>query len=471
MHSSKLLTLIGSLQQEEIHWFRKFLKSPFYNTNELYVKLFDHIRKYYPELSSPKLSKEDTCQKLFPNEKVNVQKIRKTMHGLAALAEEFLVAIQIRKKPFEKKKLLVKGLGERNVYTLFKKGTNELLGELEALPYRDVNYYKEVHELNLEFYGHAQTNKQKGNDATLVSAVNHLNYYYLIQQQRLDFTVKWHEKLIGNKFRTKTLEQSKTDLKNETVFKLYALVIKSLGKADNDAIYLEMETLFKNKVHQLGKNDQFEIFILLFNHLSSRFNHGKTTYRSKMFSLNKFGLDQNLILRNDQITEATFLNIASISIAEGAFEWTEWFIKEYTKALPQKIKQDVISLSFGLLYFYRKQFSESTNLLSSHTFLKPLYNLNSKTILLRSYFEQFLIDDSYYDLLIAQSNAFEKFIRRNDFISKSKKEPFLNFILFTRKITNAIYQNTLDQNLFNLIKNKRSVILKDWLLEKISQNI
>ena len=67
--------------------------------------------------------------------------------------------------------------------------------------------------------------------------------------------------------------------------------------------------------------------------------------------------------------------------------------------------------------------------------------------------------------------AFEKFIRRNDFISINKKEPLLNFILLTRKITNAIYQNTLDQDLLHQVKNKKSVALKEWLLEKISQNL
>ena len=109
--------------------------------------------------------------------------------------------------------------------------------------------------------------------------------------------------------------------------------------------------------------------------------------------------------------------------------------------------------------------------MSSYTFSKPLYIIHSKTILLRSYFEQFLSDDSYYDLLIAQTNAFEKFIRRNDLISKNKKEYYLNFILFTRKVTNATFQDTLSQDLFDQIKYAESVILKDWLLKKISQNL
>jgi len=190
-----------------------------------------------------------------------------------------------------------------------------------------------------------------------------------------------------------------------------------------------------------------------------------------MLSLYKFGLDQNLILQNEQIGETTFLNIATTAISEGDFEWAESFINEYTKTLPQQVKQDAINLSFGLLYFRKEQFTEATSLLTNDTFTKPLYTLSSKTILLRSHFEQFLSDNSYYDLLISQSIAFEKFIRRNDLISIKKKEYSLNFILFTRKITNAIFQNTLSQGLYTQVKNAESVVHKDWLMEKIQQNL
>lgn len=142
MHSSKLFTLLKGIREDEIHWFQKFLKSPFYNSNPLPLKLFDLIKKYYPELESPKLTKEKVFKKLFPNEKFNVNKLRKVMHSLAVLTEEFFVTMRLRNKEFQKKKILVEEFGERNLYAQFEKGTKELIEELEALSYRDTFFIK-----------------------------------------------------------------------------------------------------------------------------------------------------------------------------------------------------------------------------------------------------------------------------------------------------------------------------------------
>lgn len=107
MHASKLFTLLRGLRPEEIHWFQKFLKSPFYNNagaNAFTIRLFELIKKYLPELDSSKLKKEKVFKKLFPNEKFNVQKLRKVMFELANLTEEFFITMHLRNKDFQRKK-------------------------------------------------------------------------------------------------------------------------------------------------------------------------------------------------------------------------------------------------------------------------------------------------------------------------------------------------------------------------------
>ena len=100
------------------------------------------------------------------------------MHGLTTLTEEFLIAMRLRKNDFQKKKILVEELGERNIYKQFEKGTNELISELEALPYRDAFFYKNMHELQLGYYGHVGTKKQKKTMPIIISSTEHLDQYY-----------------------------------------------------------------------------------------------------------------------------------------------------------------------------------------------------------------------------------------------------------------------------------------------------
>lgn len=172
MHKSKLFTLLKSIPSEEIHWLLKFLKSPFYNNNKLTIQLFQYIQKYHPDLDSPKLSKEATFKKLFPGKEFNIQKLRKAMHTLASLTEEYLIAMSLRKKEFEKKKLLVAALGDRNIHEPFKKGTVQLVEELEALPYRNIDFSKEMHFLHLHFYEHVATRKEKEDVVYLKNQLN-----------------------------------------------------------------------------------------------------------------------------------------------------------------------------------------------------------------------------------------------------------------------------------------------------------
>ena len=102
---------------------------------------------------------------------------------------------------------------------------------------------------------------------------------------------------------------------------------------------------------------------------------------------------------------------------------------------------------------------------------QTLHILHAKSILLRAYFELFLFDNSYFDLLSAQTIAFEKFVRRNAHISEPTKEVYLNFILFSRKIANAIFENSSNPNLYQTINNTKSLALKSWLLEKCNRLI
>ncbi|MFK7772987.1 MAG: hypothetical protein AB8F94_12650 [Saprospiraceae bacterium] len=468
MHASKLLTLLRGLQPEEIHWFQKFLKSPFYNSNVLTFRLFEYIKKYYPELDSPKLTKEKAFQRLFPNEKFKAQKLRKVMFELAVLTEEFFITMHLRKKEFQKKKILVEELGERNLYAQFKKGTKQLMKELESLPCRDTFFYKDIYELNYNYSNHQETNRQKLNGQLLKNATEHLDYFYLLQKQQLKLGIKSHEKLFKEKVKLSTLKQAEIVLQSEPVFKIYELINKAISKSDNDENYFNIESLFKNEIEKLGRNDTIVILKILFNYSISQVNKGRKEYFNRLFLLYKFGLEQGLLIEKKQIAGSIFTNIITTGVNLKEFDWVESFIQEYKKFLPDSVREDASCFGLGLLFFHKKEFSKTIDLILNHTFSKPLLTLQSKTILLRAYFEQYLIDNSYYDLLIAQTQAFEKFIRRNELISEIKKDRYLNFALFTRKIVSAHWQNKLDQSVLEKL-NSNEVLLKFWLIEKIKE--
>lgn len=467
MHASKLFTLLRGLRQEEIHWFQKFLKSPFHNNNALTIRLFEFIKKHLPELDSPKLEKEKVFKRLFPNEKFNAQKLRKVMFELAVLTEEFFVTMHLRNKKFQKKKILVKELGERNLYPQFEKGTKQLISELEKLPYRDTFFYQNIFELNYNYSNHQETNRQKLNGHLLKNATEHLDYFYLLQKQQLEFGINLHKKVFKETVILQSLKSSKKELEQEPTFQLYELINRAVSKLDNENNYKKIHSVFKREIEALGRKDKIITLKILLNYSSSQINNGNKKHFSKMLSLYKFGLEKELLLENGKVTETTFVNIITVGSNIKEFEWVENFIKKYKHFLPKSVQEDGTHFGLGLMYYHKKEYSKAINILLNHNFSKPLQIIHSKTILLRAYFELYLVDNSFFDLLIAQSLSFEKFIRRNDTISTIRKESYLNFTLYIRKITNAHWQNNLNKKLFEKINNTESVMLRFWLLEML----
>ena len=406
-------------------------------------------------------------KKLFPKESFDAQKMRKTMHGLTVLVEEFLGAMHLRKYPKQKERLFITELSNRNVYSQFEKRTKNLLNQIDALPYRNVEVYKDMFEINLEYYGHIETTKQKRRVTLLSTTKTYLDHYYLLESQRLQVALEGNKKIFGKEIGIPKLSDSRLSIKKAPTFKLYELIKKAIAAPQNEEMYNRIERLFKQEINSLARNDQLEVIRMILNHFSNQINNGKKGFHARILSLYKFGLEHNLLVENDLISENIFTNIVIVGLFEKEFDWVEQFIDNYTCFLPDTIREDAICLSKALLCFNKKDYGATTALLLSYSFITPLYLLNAKTILLRTYFEQFVLDLSYYDLLIDQCAAFDRFVRRNVYISKKRKALYLNFIAFTRKIANAFLMESSMDDLANQIKEAPSVALKSWLLEKI----
>ena len=137
MHASKLIQLLKSLNAEEIRWLAKFVRSPYYNSHDEVIALFDYIRKYYPACTSRKLEKEVAFKALLPNEPYSDRRMRLLMFRLSDLVEQFLIAQRLKNNDFDRQKYLLEELAERQFYEQFEKKSKVLISELEQQPYRD----------------------------------------------------------------------------------------------------------------------------------------------------------------------------------------------------------------------------------------------------------------------------------------------------------------------------------------------
>ncbi len=90
MEKSSIISVLRTFSSQEIKRFGLYLHSPFFNANTNIVKMYDIIKKNYPDFKNNKLTKEFIFKKLYPKEKYNDERMRFLMSELLRHALDFL---------------------------------------------------------------------------------------------------------------------------------------------------------------------------------------------------------------------------------------------------------------------------------------------------------------------------------------------------------------------------------------------
>ncbi|HFA52128.1 MAG TPA: hypothetical protein ENJ95_24185 [Bacteroidetes bacterium] len=228
--------------------------------------------------------------------------------------------------------------------------------------------------------------------------------------------------------------------------------------------------VFFNIVDSLStENKQFGLFHLL-NYAINESNKGLYEFRTVILDIYKLGLEKEILLERGVISDGTFINIASVASGLGEYNWTLGFIKKYSPKLNSDMRGEAVTLSLAFLNFNKKDHGKATKLLLNYPFKEFNNNIIAKFLLVRSYFELFEEDASYYDLLNSYIVSFNKFIRRERNIPKNRKAWYLNSLSILSKFSKAILNSEIKDMKHKLLDEieAKPTAIKGWLLEKIN---
>jgi len=474
MHDSKLLKILKTLSEEEVRRFHKFIRSPYYSYKKHCVPFFEYVRRYHPEYTSGKLSKENVFYHLFPDRQFQSQKIRHVMTDIVNLLEDFLIAEQIRKRDFERKKLLRDAYGQRDLYDYFEKSTDEISKDLEALPYRNRFYQYETLINQEEYFFHSLTEKHLVKEHYLEQMDESLDNYYKLSKVYLRTEMEARSHILSKKYDDQR-PLGNIDLLESSDLPEFSLLMDAmrLYKIPENESYFKLKESFFAIKDQLSFNDKNYIFHHLLNFAIRRGNEGHIEFTKQTLTLYKLALDEQIVGSNGKIRDANFTNICAVGIKAKEFTWVESFIKEYSLFLNTEIKEDATQLCTAFLAYGMSNFVKADKLISTFAFRDPFYQIRGKMLSLRALLELFIADPSYFELLQYNALSFEKFIRRNKTIGKKHKEVYLNFIQYLKTLANLSINLKLDSDradsLINKIEGREGVINRDWLIQKVKE--
>ncbi|MEM1327860.1 MAG: hypothetical protein AAGI23_18010, partial [Bacteroidota bacterium] len=475
MYDSKLFQLLATLSSKEMTWLHKFLKSPYFNTHEQYTRLFEYIKKYHPNLAHRKLKKETVFQHLYPDTTAfQPQTLRKLMYELTALVEEFLVIHTLKNDTDQQETTLIAELGRRNLYKVFKKRTEKQLEVLDQKEQKEAQHFLDCYHLKKQLLEHALTTQQRATGTQILRLSADLDTFYFWQKLRLAANFESGRRIYAVDMELPFIQEiiQVVEAQPDThilEIELYLLIYKMLKSRENDALFKQAYTAFLASEVHLSKTTKNVLLQYLINYATYRLNKGEQAYTAKNFELYKIGLQSDLFLKDGHLSNNAFSNVVGSGAFLKAFEWVENFMTTYADFLPQATRTQVLNINHANLAFQKGNFERTIDLLSTTHFEALLYDLQSRLLRIKAHVELYAQDESQYDLVIAQLEAFQKFLYRNQRISEATKQSLHHFIKMTTKLM-RFYQNPTDaQKIYEVINQVYPLSNKPWLLSKVEE--
>lgn len=479
MVESSLILLLKKFDKQQLKDFNNFVISPFFNTNNALIKLYEYIRKQYPEYNPGKLEKEHVYKKIFGKTKYNDGFIRVLMSNLQSLAEEFLTYQGFKKDTLIKKKYLIDELNSMGARKHAEKVLSEGLKDIAKMtPEQPDDYLGMYYMAFYKRYLYSTqfvVNKNNKPDESIYDDQKYFIYHFLLrtlesyfyhlnQKQIINYEPKliFLDEIIA--FLDKNPEYLESHVLNITFLKVLLL------KNNNIEDYYKLKKAFYNVYHNIGKKDAFNTISIIINYCHK--NYSKTEdeiFLKEKFDILKFAAKNNLntFESSEGFDGSKFYNTVSTSLDFDEIEWAENFIKRYGEELISEKREYLVAFTNAMVSFAKKEYDEALAFLSRLQNPKVTSDkFNLKILQLRIYYEI-----NYFDQANSTADSFRHMIQNDKVLPESYKEYYKNFYSIYIKLLSLKLKNDKSGiiEIKEKLKTTKNIVFKRWLIEKADE--
>lgn len=469
MQHTKLIILLKCLTTWELKTFEKIVRSPFYNVNENVDELYFIIRKFAPAYDNEKLTLENVANLLFRTKKANLPKLRYVITDLTRLLEKYLVLLSIQKNTVIEKKLLLQILNERNADKFFSIQLEEIKTSQKQKQMVSASTYENnflLDEINYEFFS---SRKNRSADSSLQSLSNNLDLFYLTRKLKYACEMVNRENILNVKYDNPLLKPlldflSKQHFEEPLVL-IYHSILLTLTEPLNQKHFLKLKSLLQIHTAQIEQKENRDIYAFAQNYCIRKVNAGETNYLNELFELYKVVIEKEIVFDNRQISHADFKNICTIALRCNELKWTEDFISNYQLKLPKEFRSNAVAYNTARLNFAKKEYKQALKLLTQIEFTDIYYHLDSKSLLLKLYYETSQLD-SLFSLLI----TFKTYLKRSKLISDYQHSTYSNLIKYVKIFARYSDGKKVDlKKTATEMEQEKNIADIGWLKEKIQE--
>lgn len=475
MNRSSLIEAFRTFSQKEMKEFSEFVSSPFFNKNVNVVKLFELIKKNYPDFEPVKIEKEKIFSKLFPGKPFKDSTLRLLMYYLYELVEKFLAYNRFCEDKFRQKDILLEELFSRKLFKDYEKLIDAANEDLDAFNVHDNNYFRNrylfaEHKLNYlaEIYmGKYEKYLTKDNiqlfsdNITNFYLVSVLKYYAITLNTVYLYNVKVDTSVLENILVNFNIHQ----FESVPLIIIYYRVIMLFIKPEDEENYHKLKELVIKHENEIGDSIG-DLYINMENYCVRCLRMGKQEYLDESFTIYELELKKNTYKNHGYMPNSFFSSMVVTASKLKRFEWLRNFIKDH--------KDEIHESSREAYYYYGMAYLENEEG-NYEKALEYLAKSKPEEVYLKMDL-RILQSRIYYGLnwtLPLQSllDTFKKTVQNNKFMTDMRKTQYHKFIKYTNYLNNIRYKEDKPAALELLYELERDEYFayKLWIVEEVKK--
>jgi len=467
MYHSKLITVFKTIDKKDVKAFKKWLSSPIHNEHKDVRKLFDFLYSRY-KLNAKILQKERVWKALFGDKTYNDLRMRHIMFFSLKVLEDFVSYKQSKTSSFEQEKRLTKVYYDKKILKEANQSLHKAQKQLEKHYAANEQYYYHQYELEVLKFDLAGTqNRTRATNITEIT--KNASLFFMITTLRHAYTARSHQSLKKTDYRIPLLESVLNEVETNDytaypILMIYYHGYQTLNNPKEEQHYQQLNYYLQEEENALGTKEQREILLMALNYAIKKINTGSQFYMQEAFRLYKKGLEEDLLIEQDEMSHFAYKNIVSLGIILKEYQWLDEFIPTYALKLKGNSKENYRDYSLARLTFAREDFDQTMELLIKADYDDILLNIGAKVLLLKVYYQL-----AYWDALEALLESFRIFLNRKKELSYHKAN-YMNLIFIMKKLLNTpSFSKAACAKIKVQIESTHPLAEREWLLMKIAE--
>lgn len=470
MREGKLYQTILELTGHELNRLHRFIQSPFFNRNESLIKLFEWIKNDLKEDKKLPIQKEAIWFVCFNRkEKFDDGRFRKLQSDLLKLVEEYYAQEVFEANPIHKAKYLLDAIYNERLEELQTSAlkTAKRLSEEQKLKPASFYYYR--YEIEQSTFNLTRLQTERSAKSNIEEIAENLDRFYLAEKLRYYCTILNHQHLADLNYKMLFIDEiidhvEANDYSDTPPIVIYHQILLSYKEPNDKKHFNSIKSLIEQHIHIFPETEVKEILDSALNYCIKKMNAGETEFVREAFSLYQDWLERDLLQVRGNIDPFHFKNIVTAGLRLNEFDWVENFIHVYSLKMDESHRFNALTFNLAQLYFYKKEYQKVIQKLNLVEYDDMTYNLNSKTLLMASYYE---LDE--IEALGSLLDTFRVYLNRNKELPATRRKHYLTTISLVRRLSKITNGDTKQiEKLTNEVETTQGVVSKNWILEKLA---